>query len=1014
MKGTGRPGADVTNRQYGRRADDTAGFDWAAHPAPVLLWTAEPGGACTFAGAAWLDFTGQPLEESVGAGWWQVVHPEDRGRRMAAHLEAAAGPEAFEVEYRLWRRDGTWRWVLERGIPVSGSVSGSGGPAGFVGATIDITERRQAERALLESREELRLALDAGHMGTWVWDRRSGRVTRDRNLQELYGLPAEAAAGSFEEWVQLVHPDDRDRVIGEVERALAESGTYELEHRVIRADGQVRWLERRGQVYFDDDGEVAGTRGLVIDITERKQAEEERARLLAAEQAARQRAEQAANRVARLQAITAGLADARTAAEVAAVVVEQGVAGLEAHSGALCLLTPDGTKLQVIRHRGLEPSSVERFQTFAVDDALPAAEAVRRGELVLLGSLDDRHRRYPALREVPTRNQSSAAVPLLIDGRPAGVIGVGWETARSFDDDDRAFLLTLGRQAAQALDRAQFHEAEQRRARQQAFLAEASRLLGSSLDHEAAVAEVVRLAVPAVADSCSVHLLEDSGLRTVAEHHAAGVGEGGGPAGLSGRTWCVSTPRLLEVVARSEALLVPRVDEHLAAWAEDDDHLAALRALGSRSAMAVPLRSGDQTLGAVVVATRSPDRPYGSDDVAFVEDLAARVAAAVANGRVHQARAEIAYTLQHSLMPPDVPLLPGVEVAARYRPIGPDIEVGGDFYDMFPAGGGRWGIAIGDVSGKGIPAASLTALARYTLRAAARRREAGPSAVLHALNGTILDEGVDDERFCTVALGLIQHGDRGLSLSVSCGGHLPPVLVRADGSLQRLGEPGTALGLFHEAVLTDSTYGLDPGDAVVFYTDGVEEARAPDGSFADGLLDRTLAATAGQSARAVAQAVEEAVLRFGGGRQRDDLAIVVVRRPAEVFSERVRPATGAVSLARRRLRAWLAGQLPGEEELVDEAVLVANELVTNAERVARSAADLHVSVHQDSVVVDVADDGRGANLLVPPLVPPPEEGTGGRGLHIVGRLGHGCEVRSTSYGTLVRWVGRRQPGSLHP
>ncbi|MGH9177307.1 MAG: SpoIIE family protein phosphatase [Acidimicrobiales bacterium] len=989
----------MTDRQDGRRVAGGAGFDWAARPAPVLLWTAEPGGACTFVGAAWLGFTGQPLEEAVGAGWWQVVHPDDRPRRMLAHQEAAAVSEPFEVEYRLWRRDGSWRWVLERGIP----VSGPGRPTGFVGAVLDIAERRPAERALLESREELRLALDAGHMGTWVWDRRSGKVTRDRNLQELYGLPPEPSAGSFEEWVAIVHPDDRAWVVGEVERAVAEGGVYELEHRVIRPDGEVRWLERRGQVYFDEHGEVAGTRGLVIDITERKRAEEERARLLAAEQVARRQAERAANRVARLQAITAGLADARTAEEVAAVVVGQGVAGLEAHSAALCLLTPDGTQLRIVRHRGFEPGSIERFQTFAVDDPLPVAEAVRRGELVLLASLDDRDQRYPALRGSPALNESLAALPLFIDGRPVGAIAVGWESARFFDEEDRAFLMTLGHQAAQALDRAQFHEAERRRSRQQAFLAEASRLLGSSLDHEAAVAGVVRLAVPAVADSCSVHLVEDGGLRTVAERHAEG-----GTSRPSGRPWGMSTAQLLEVVAGSEALVVPRVEDHLAAWAEDEDHLAALTALGRRSAMAVPLRSGDQTLGVVTLATRSPDRPYGPDDLAFVEDLAARVAAAVANGRAHQTRTEIAHTLQQSLLPPDVPLLPGVEVAARYRPIGPDIEVGGDFYDVFPAGGERWGVAIGDVSGKGIPASSLTALARYTLRAASRR-ESDPSAVLHALNGTILDDGADDERFCTVALGFLQHRDDGLTLTMSCGGHLLPVLVRADGTLERLGQPGTALGLFGDPVLSDRTDVLGPGDAVVLYTDGVEEARAPDGTFADGLLERTLASHAGRPAEDMARAVEESVLAFGGGRQRDDLAIVVVRRPPEVFSVRVRPGPEAVSLARRHLQAWLVERLPCEEDLAEEVVLVANELVTNAARAARSAAGLHVAVNPDAVVVDVADDGPGASLLMPPAVPPPTEGTGGRGLHIVGRLGHQREVRSTSYGTLVRWVGRRQP-----
>jgi PAS domain S-box-containing protein len=208
-----------------------------------------------------------------------AVHAGDAERRRSEHRRAMARAEPFELEYRVRDEDGGWRWMLERGVP---TFDASGACTGLAGAAFDVTERRLAEAELRRSREDLRLALSAGNMGTWVWDRRSDRVVRDENLQRLYGLDPRPQAGGFDEWITLVHPDDRARLVDEVERSMAEGGTYELEHRIVRPDGEVRWLERRGEAYLDEAGHVAGTRGLVVDITERKRAEAERDRLLTA------------------------------------------------------------------------------------------------------------------------------------------------------------------------------------------------------------------------------------------------------------------------------------------------------------------------------------------------------------------------------------------------------------------------------------------------------------------------------------------------------------------------------------------------------------------------------------------------------------------------------------------------------------------------------------------------------------------------------------------------------------
>ncbi|MGH9152507.1 MAG: SpoIIE family protein phosphatase, partial [Acidimicrobiales bacterium] len=598
---------------------------------------------------------------------------------------------------------------------------------------------------------------------------------------------------------------------------------------------------------------------------------------------------------ARLQAITSGLAGARTAADVADVVVVHSVAGLGAAGGAVCLLSDDGARLEVVRQTGYEEEAVERFRSLPLDAPLPAAEAVRSGEMVILRSPEERDERYPSLRGTGSRNTSFAAVPLVASGRPAGAIALGWQEARPFDDDERAFLTAVGQQAGSALDRAAFHEAEQHRALRQSFLADASRVLGSTLDHTAALAEVAALAVPTVADACSIHLLDGGEVVTVAMERAdPDVGEVG--RRLAPHSWCLGRAQLIEVVEAGAPVLLAAIDDgHRRAWAVDDDHLAALHRVGARSAMAAPIRAGDEGLGVIVVAMTGSGRRYRSADVGFVEDLAGRAASAVVNGRSHQARTAIAHTLQRSLLPPEIPMLPGLEVAARYRPIGLDAEVGGDFYDVFAAGGGRWGVVIGDVSGKGIAAASLTALARYTVKTAARW-EPSPSGVLEVLNRSILDDG-PEERFCTVALGLVRQGPDGVRVGLSCAGHPLPLLLDREGALRSVGEAGTAVGLVEHPRLVDVTFSLEPGQTLVLFTDGVVEARSPDGRFADGLLEAALAGCAGQPAEAVADAIERSLTEFVGGRPRDDTAVLVLRRPPGAFHQHLVPSARSVPRA---------------------------------------------------------------------------------------------------------------------
>jgi sigma-B regulation protein RsbU (phosphoserine phosphatase) len=230
--------------------------------------------------------------------------------------------------------------------------------------------------------------------------------------------------------------------------------------------------------------------------------------------------------------------------------------------------------------------------------------------------------------------------------------------------------------------------------------------------------------------------------------------------------------------------------------------------------------------------------------------------------------------LQTSLLPPVLPPVPGVELEARYQPALAGLEVGGDFYDVFDTGG-DWAIVIGDVCGKGPEAAAVTAVARWTIRSVAMDIRQ-PSQVLRKVNEALIHQQLDD-RFCTIAYARVVPTSQGIRVSVCRGGHPAPLIVRSQGEIEPFGTAGTLIGILPEVRLWEETTQLHAGDALVFYTDGVTEARRGREQFGDERLRETLGTCHGQSAAQIADAIESAVLDFGGPEPSDDIAILVLR-----------------------------------------------------------------------------------------------------------------------------------------
>lgn len=267
-------------------------------------------------------------------------------------------------------------------------------------------------------------------------------------------------------------------------------------------------------------------------------------------------------------------------------------------------------------------------------------------------------------------------------------------------------------------------------------------------------------------------------------------------------------------------------------------------------------------------------------DEAILVQLAQVASAAIGNAQLYGLEREIAETLQASLLPQRLPRIDGLDVDARYSPAGDGMVVGGDFYDLFRTNGTAWGLAIGDVCGKGPDAAALTALVRYTLRAAALW-ERRPERVMAMLNEAILDQR-SDHRFCTALFGQLHLLERGgARVDFVTAGHPLPLVRRACGTVEAVGSHSTVLGVVPDPELHADTVVLGPGDLLLLCTDGVTEVRRRGREvFGVEQLQALLAEIGDLSAARTVERVEDAVLNASGGPPRDDIAVVAVRIPA--------------------------------------------------------------------------------------------------------------------------------------
>jgi serine phosphatase RsbU (regulator of sigma subunit) len=407
------------------------------------------------------------------------------------------------------------------------------------------------------------------------------------------------------------------------------------------------------------------------------------------------------------------------------------------------------------------------------------------------------------------------------------------------------------------------------------LLASASAAFDTSLDPLQTMRTIVRTAVPRLADLCVVDLIREDG--AIGDSVVAAVEErvtrrleelrAREPLQIDGLHPVARALRSNEPVWIHDLTDPATLDQ----VAQSEEHLRFMHAAGYRSAVVIKLTARGRLLGALSFLRTHSGHDFDAEHLPLMQDLANRAALALDNANLYAERTRVARTLQRSLLPDALPSVQGLQLASAYHPVGEGGEVGGDFYDVFESPSGCW-LVVGDVCGKGVEAAAVTALVRHSIRALALEW-ASPERVLRGVNAAMLSHALAG-RFATAILVRMDLGEHSVRATIASAGHPPPLLLTAAGHASSPVVSGTLLGVLEQIDAHDVEVALERGDSLILHTDGLTDAGAPSREIALEELHRQLAASAPATPGALVEQLVHLAHERSAGRLRDDIALL--------------------------------------------------------------------------------------------------------------------------------------------
>lgn len=950
-----------------------------AEAIPIIVWRADPHGLIDYHNGAWYDYTGLTVEQSRGTGWTSAIHPDDQDRALSRWIDSIHQAKPYEVEMRLRARSGEYRWFLVRGRSLA-ALDGS--IASWFGTATDIETQKRAAEALAVEKNRAELLAEA-----------------ERIFERSFATPhvitdlAKLAVGSFATFCYYDAMDERGALTrlaamhrdpawqARFDRAGADELPWRRRHLAERAlaAAEARFIGPIDEAWYAVPGrsgaQTADMRELGVNSIMAVPLIA-RSRTFGVLTFGRSGAEPpfttddftTAKELGRRAAATLENAHVYALArdnERRAAAIADAVPQIFWTAGADG--TPDWYNLRWYEYTGQTPE----------DDPAQGWESAQHPR-----DLADVQREW--------KRSLTTGKPFEMSHRLRGTDGVyRWFLTRVVPQrgDDGTIARWYG--ATTNVD------AERRATLQLAFFAELGQRLTSLPSLTATLDAVVESVVPNFADWAMVELNEDGQTYVAAAEHAA-PGPRRELRELIGRRTAAGTTLAVGEQAMSSGRPAIVYSDHPA-----PDSGAA----GFTSAIAVPLIVETAVRGVLTLAMLETPGAFSDSDLTFVEEIARRIAPALARAEIYERERRIAQTFQNAVLPRRLPDIPGLRFDALYEAGKAEARVGGDWFDAFRLADGRIVLTIGDVVGSGLAAAAAMGETRQSIRGAAAINP-DPAILLDAAD-RILADGPGD-RYATAWVGIVDPID--FSLRYATAGHPQPMLRSPDGSVRTLEAEGLPLGLagtLAQRRITYSTF-IEPDSLLLLFTDGLTES-AQDSLRDEALLAAALAAVP-SSSRATAHELRDAIL--GSEASHDDVAILLVE-----FAERITECAGNV-----RARRWgfdvtdageavaarraLAGELRAEG-LNDECVLVAEmivaELLGNVVRYASGYVDVILDHSADVPVIHIIDNGEGFEYN--PRLPADAYAESGRGLFIVAELAREFTIaRAPSGGSHMRVV----------